>query len=98
MIVSLTKHLMFQVLFFFIISCKILCKNPFNLFIFYNFTKIKSFECPKSKPATHCFIYQYNTWTIRRLAYEMIDPATQHIVLKIVQFLEPAVLNHSLHF
>ena len=32
-----------------IISCKILCKKPFNLF-FYNFTKIKipSFECPKS--------------------------------------------------
>ena len=35
--------------FFFIISCKILCKNRFNLF-FYNFTKmkVKSFECPKS--------------------------------------------------
>ena len=27
-----TKHLMFQVLSFFMISCKILCKNPFNLF------------------------------------------------------------------
>ena len=26
-------------------------------FIFYNFSKIKSFECPKSKPATHCFIF-----------------------------------------
>ena len=38
--------------FFLIISCKILCKNRFNLFsyFFYNFTKIKikSFECPKS--------------------------------------------------
>ena len=50
---SSTKRLMFQVLFFFIISCKILCKNRFNLFscfFFYNFTKIKikSFECPKS--------------------------------------------------
>ena len=57
MIVSLTKRLMFQVLFFFIISCKILWKNPFNFF--FNFTKIKinSFECPKSKPATHCFIF-----------------------------------------
>ena len=32
-------------------------QNSFNLF-FYNFTKIKSFECPKSKPgATHCFIF-----------------------------------------
>ena len=27
-----TKRLMFQVLFFFIKSCKILCKIPFNLF------------------------------------------------------------------
>ena len=45
--------------FFFKISCKILCKNPFNLF-FYNFTKITimSFECHKSEPATHCFIFQ----------------------------------------
>ena len=35
---------------FFKISCKIFCKNRFNLFIFYKFTKmkIKSFECPKS--------------------------------------------------
>ena len=34
--------------------------NPFDLFSYYffnNFTKIKSFECPKSKPATHCFIF-----------------------------------------
>ena len=48
-IISLTKCLMFQVLFLFVISCKVLCKNPFNYF-FYNFTKIKikSFECPKS--------------------------------------------------
>ena len=49
---SWTKLLMFQVLFFFIKSCKILCKNPFNLFLllFYKITKmkIKSFECPNS--------------------------------------------------
>ena len=30
-IVSLTKRMICEVLFFFIISCKILCKNPFNL-------------------------------------------------------------------
>ena len=38
---------------FFIISWNILYKNSFTFFI-YNFTqmKIKSFECPKSKPAT----------------------------------------------
>ena len=29
---SSTKRLMFQILLFFMISCKILCKNPFNLF------------------------------------------------------------------
>ena len=49
---SSNKRLMFQVLFFFMISCKILFKNPFNLFsyFFYKITniKIKSFECPKS--------------------------------------------------
>ena len=54
---SSTKRLMFQVLFFFMISCKFLCKNGFNSFFyfFYRLTKIKikSFECPKSKPATH---------------------------------------------
>ena len=32
---SLTKRLMFQVSFFFMISCKILCKNPFNLFSYF---------------------------------------------------------------
>ena len=32
---SSTKRLMFQVLFFFIISCKILCKNCFNLFSYF---------------------------------------------------------------
>ena len=49
---SSTKRLMFQVLFFSMISCKILCKNPFNSFsyLFHKITKIKikSFECPKS--------------------------------------------------
>ena len=57
---TIVKHLMFQVLFFYIISCKILCKTPFNLYFYFfihNFIemKIKSFECPKPKPATHCF-------------------------------------------
>ena len=48
---SSTKHLMFQVLFFFMISCKIICKNPFNLFshFFIKLQKIriKGFQCPK---------------------------------------------------
>ena len=70
---SSTKRLMFQVLFFFTISCKILCKNCFNLF-FYRFTKmIKSFVCPKS-------IRHYkrnNAWNIGRLVDESIVPADQ---------------------
>ena len=41
-----------SVLFFFIKSCKILCKNPFNSFLnfFYKIVKMKmkSFEWPKS--------------------------------------------------
>ena len=52
-----TKCLMFQVLSFFIISCKILCKNPFNFFYNFKKIKIKSFVCPKSKPATPYFIF-----------------------------------------
>ena len=69
--------------FFFIISCKILCKNRFNLF-FYNFTKmkVKSFECPKS-------IRNYekkNAWNIRRLVNESFVPASQRIILKNVGF------------
>ena len=49
----LTKHLMFQVSFLFIISFKIRGKNCSNLFLLlslYKFTKIKkeTFECPKS--------------------------------------------------
>ena len=75
--VSSTKRLMFQVLFFFIKSCKIFCKIAFNLFIylfvfFYKITKmkIKSFECPKS-------IRNYekkNTWNVKPLVDEWFVP------------------------
>ena len=51
-IVSSTKHLTFQVLFSFIISCKILYIFFFlNFFYIFTKIKIKSLECPKSKPA-----------------------------------------------
>ena len=33
---SSTKRLMFHVLFFFMTSCKILCKNPFNFFLIFS--------------------------------------------------------------
>ena len=75
-IVSLTKCLMFQVLFFFIISCKILFKNPFNLFS-YNFTKIeiKSFELLAWTASNPLFYFQSikiilwpsDTWLMRQM-------------------------------
>ena len=65
---SSTKHLMFQVLFFFIKSCKIICKNCLHLFLlfFYKLTKIKSFECPKSMRNYK----ENNAWIIRCLVNE----------------------------
>ena len=74
-IVSLTKCLIFQVLFFFMISCKILCKNPFNLFsyLFYKITKIeiKSFECLK----VYKKYKKNNTWNIRLLVDDSFVPS-----------------------
>ena len=68
---------MFQVLFFSMISCKILCKNRFNLFshFLYNFTKIeiKSFECHKSMRNYK----KDNAWNIRLLVNESFVPANQ---------------------
>ena len=71
-IVSLTKRCMFQTLLFSIISCKILCKNPFNL-CFYNFKKWIHKEV--WVPDILFSIYQNNTWTIRCLVDERINPA-----------------------
>ena len=59
----------------FMISCKSLCKNAFNLFsyFFYKITKIKikSFECPKSKK------YKKNTWNIRFLVDDSFVPSSK---------------------
>ena len=64
-------------------------QKPFQFIFlyFYNFTKVKinNFECPQ--PIVLFLIYQNNTWTIRRLVNETIDPAIQHIILKIIGFL-----------
>ena len=68
---------MFQVLFFFIISCKILCKNCFNLFS-YNFTKIKikSFECPKSIRIMKKIILGISdAWSMSRSSHRPSEPA-----------------------
>ena len=68
---------MLQVLFFSMISCKILCKNPFNLFsyFFYKITKIKikSFECPKSIKS----MKKNNTWNIRLLVDDSFVPSSK---------------------
>ena len=62
--------------FFFIKSCKNLCKNPYIfLYFLYKITKmkIKSFECPKS-------IRNYakkNTWNVRPLVNESFIPIPQ---------------------
>ena len=102
-IVSSTKRVLFQV-FFFISSFKKFSKNSLNLFFYFLMAlQIKSFECPKSKPATHCFIlifYQNNTWTIRPLVDERIDAVIQCIILKIVgfQIFWPNTVWHSKPF
>ena len=80
-IVSSTIRLMFQVVFFFIISCKILCKNPFIFFIKLQKMKRKSFEYPKSIRNM-----KKNTWNVRRLVDESFVLATQSIILKMVGF------------
>ena len=41
---------------------------------------------PRQQPTVLFSIYQNNTWTIIRLVDETIDPAIQHIILKIVGF------------
>ena len=79
---STNKRLMFQALIHFsLISCKILCKNSFNLFshFFYNFLnlKIKSFECHKS---ISNYIYKRimlgtsNTWLISSSPQQATEP------------------------
>ena len=72
---SSTKHLMFQALFFFITSCKILCKKPFQLFFlfFKKITEIKSFECSKSIRSYE----KKNTWSLRRLVEELFVLSSQ---------------------
>ena len=67
---------MFQV-FFFIKSCKILCKNPFNLFFLYKITKmkLKSFECPRSiRYYEKKILGTSDTWSTIRLSHRPRKP------------------------
>ena len=79
---SSTKRLMFQALFFPIISFKILCKNCFHFFSyfsFYNFTKIKvkSFESPKSirNYERKIMLGTSDAWLMSRLSNRTSEPA-----------------------
>ena len=75
---SSTKHLMFQALFFFITSCKILCKKPFQLiFLFFKkITEIKSFECSKSiRSYEKKILGASDTWWRSCLSYRPSEPA-----------------------
>ena len=43
--------------FFFIFSCKIVCKESFHIIFLFLIINIKNFGCLDSKPATHYFIF-----------------------------------------
>ena len=71
---SSTKRLMFKVLFFFMISCRILCKNALNLFV--SKIKVKSSECPKSiKSLKKIILGTSDAWSMIRLSNRPSDPA-----------------------
>ena len=90
-IVSLTKHLIFQVLFLFLNFLQNSLQKLFQFIFlfFYNFTKIKinSFECPKSiRNYEKIMLGTSDAWSLRHLSHRPIAPATQRIILKIVGF------------
>ena len=78
---SSTERLMFRVLFFFMISCKILCKNPIISYLFYKITKknMKSFECPKSIKSIKKMIFgTSDSWSTINLSHR---PSNQRNIL-----------------
>ena len=56
------------IIFFFIKSCKIICKNPSNLFFYY--------ECPK--PIRN---YEKNIWNVRFLVSQSFVPSAQQTMV-----------------
>ena len=79
---------MFQVSFFFTISCRIVCKNIFNLFVYFFLNtkiKVKSFECPKSiKILKKIILGTSDAWSTIRLSNRPSDPAW--IYLRLTDF------------
>ena len=82
---------MFQVLFYFcMISCRILCKNTFNLFVYLlkknTRIKVKSFECPKVyKKSKKIILGTSDAWWTICLSNRPSDPAW--IYLKLTDFM-----------
>ena len=79
-----------SIIFFFMISCRILCKNTFNLFVYFfkknTKIKVKSFECPKSiKSLKRIILGTSDAWSTIRLSNRPSDPAW--IYLRLTDFL-----------
>ena len=75
---SLTKGLMFQVFFFFIISCKNLCKNQFNLFSYFFIISQKwKWRVLSSLSLQEVMKKKKYAWNIRLVC--PINPASQRI-------------------
>ena len=66
-----TKRLMFQELFFFMISRKILCKNPF---IFFSYFSIKIKSCALSLKNHK----KNNAWDVRLLVKDLFVPSSSN--------------------
>ena len=82
-------------IFFFMISCRILCKSTFNLFVYFykknTKIKVKSFECPKSiKSLKKIILGTSDAWSTIRLSNRPSDPAW--IYLRLTDFKCPIVL------
>ena len=71
-----TKRLMFKVFFFFITSCKILCKNPFNWF-FNVSMKLQKWKWRVLSALRLSEIMKKNSWKDRGLADESFVPLAQ---------------------
>ena len=93
---SSTKHLMFQVLFFFMISCRILCKNTFNLFVYFlkknTEIKVKSFECPKS---IKIILWTSDALSTIRLSNRPSEPAWIYLRLTDFKWYKNGILYFS---
>jgi hypothetical protein len=82
------------IIIFFIKSCKVLCKNPFNL-CSYKITKmkIKSFECPKSMKNNGTS----DTWSASPLSHRPSEPVYHIVDCRINTSFVRIFYPHSFH-